>query len=151
MDNRKILDYSFRSVYFSPGTLKTKKSGDSYVDFYIFFTKKVSLENICAFHVSYSYIHKYVNSPSNSEAESFIMEIILHHKVVDTMNNPNSGIKELYLSLLEYFCYGQEMQFTIDSYPDGGFGIVALFDEDYHHPSITSIVEPEVNQGKFYF
>jgi hypothetical protein len=42
------------------------------------------------------------------------------------------------------------MRYTINSHPDG-FGIVALFDEDYHNPSITFIVEPEVNEKRFYY
>jgi hypothetical protein len=78
------------------------------------------------------------------------MDIILHHNLVDTLNNNSTTIEELYLSLLDYFCIGGEMRYMVDTYPEGGFGLVGLFDEDYHNPSITSMLEPEVNQGRFY-
>jgi len=148
MDNRKLFNQTFKSEYFNPGKIITKKNQDKgIVDFYIFFTKNVSIDNICAFHAPYSYIHNYANS-SYSEEEAFITDILLHHKIVD---NPNSDITELYLSLIEYFCYGEEIRYNINSYPDGGFGIIALLDERYANPTITSVVDPEVNEGRFYY
>ena len=130
----------------------TKNNKDeTLVDFYIFQTKKVSLSDIVAFHVPYSYIYDFVNSSRYSEEEIFIMDIISHHKVVEHINNPDSGVEELYLSIIEYLCYGEEIRYAINSNPEGGIGIIALFNEDYHYPSITSIVQPNVNKERFYF
>lgn len=151
MDNRIIFDQTFTSHYFDPTkSIRKNKKNESHVDFYIFFSNEVSVDKVCSFNTPYSYLYEYSNKSFQSEEASFIIDILLHQKVNDVLNNPNAKIEELYLSLLEYFCYGDEFYNIINSYPDGGFGIIALFDSTYHKPTVTSIVDPEMNKERFY-
>lgn len=152
MDNRIINNQTFTSHYFDPTkSIRKNKKNESHVDFYVFFSNEVCVDNICAFHVPFSYIYEYSHTSFQSEEESFIMEILLHQKVNDVLNNSDAGIEELYLSLLEYFCYGENFYLTHNSHPNGGFGIIALFDKSFHKPTITQIIESEVNKGRFYY
>jgi hypothetical protein len=150
MDNRIIFGQTFISHYFDPTkSIRKNKKNESHIDFYIFYSGKVSISEICAFHVPYSYVYEYSHSSFHSEEEAFIVDILLHQRVVE-IKNKDSDTEELYNSLLEYFCYGEDFYFTIDSQPKGGFGLIALFDETYSKPTITSIIEPEVNKDRFY-
>lgn len=149
MDNRKLMGKTFKSHYFDPSknTKKINKQ-ESLVDFYIFFTKDIS--NIAAFHTPFSYIHEYSQTTFHSEEIAFIQDILLHHKVVEVINDPNSEKEELFLALLEYFCFGEDFFLTINAQLTGGFGIISLFAEDYHEKSIFTLVEPEINRERFY-
>lgn len=151
MDNRILHNQTFTSHYFDPTKrIRKNKKNESHVDFYIFFANdEVSVNNICSFHVPFSYIYEYAHASFQSEEEAFIVEILLHQKV-NYVLNAESKIEELYQSLLEYFCYGEDIFHTLNSYRHG-FGIIALFDESFHKPTITSIVEPEVNRERFYY
>lgn len=151
MDNRIILNHTFKSEYFdpSPSILNHSPEGP-YVDFYIFFRNDVSFDSILAFHVPYQFVNEYANSSIYSDDEKFVADIILHHQVADYLNDTGLCIEQIYLSLIEYLCYGQETCNTVNSYPEGGFGIITLFDEDYHNQSITSLVEPSINLSKFH-
>lgn len=151
MDNRIILNHTFKSEYFDPSpSILNHGSEGPYVDFYIFFREAVSFDSILAFHVPYLFINEYANSLIHSDEEEFVVDIILHHQVVDYLNDPGSCIEQIYLSFIEYLCCGQKTCNTVNSYPEGGFGIITLFDEDYHNPSITSLIEPSINLSKFH-
>jgi len=152
MDNRIINKVGFESFYFDPTKSTTKaRKNSQLVDFYIFFSKdEMRIENICAFHVPYSYVYEYSHTSFQTEEEAFIIEILLHQKVVDVIQNPESKIEEIYMSLLNYFCYGEDFFLTLNANPKGGFGIIALFDESFSKPTITQIIEPDVNKGRFY-
>ena len=146
------MNQPFTSYYFDPTkSIRKNKKNESFVDFYILFSENVSIDNICAFHVPFSYIFEYSHTSFHSEEESFIVEILLHQKVNYVLNNSESKIEELYLSLLEYFCFGEDFFLTLNSNPNGGFGIIALYDKIYFYPTITSFIETEVNKERFHY
>lgn len=152
MDNRKILDKTFfTSYYFNPSKdTHKKKKDEGLVDFYILYKKYSNLlENICAFHTPYSCVSRMVNSDNHNESEEFIMDIISHQNLVQALNN-DIEIEGLYLCIMEYLCCGNELRYEINSCPDGGCGIILLFAEDYHYPSITSFIPSEINKEKFH-
>lgn len=151
MDNRILHGEPFTSHYFDPTkSIRKNKKNESHIDFYVFFSDKVAIPDVYAFYTPYSYVSEYSHTSFQSEEEAFIIEILLHQKVNDVLHNPNARIEDLYLSLLEYFCYGDDFYNLINSYPNGGFGIIALFDEAFHKPTITSFVDKEVNKERFY-